>query len=747
MKKQITGIILALCITLTLLPAAARPLSASAPAGQTGMLYFNADDGIMRLIDDWDDFDGWGSWYDREYQKAESGTHYSGAYEWNGGALTAKGYTSAFYANNDFIGTPGSHVKFPSSGYAVRHSTDIDYEPSGIFTYSGNYNYSADDKYVSVVSMERGVGGLSADESEITRAEFTFNAVKALGLPLDGGTAFSDVPADAWYAGAVGTAYESGLVSGIGGGRFDPDREITRQEVMVIIYNMAKIAGFDGKTGSIASFADAAGVSEWALEAAQWNAGSGILPKSGGKLNPAGNITRGESAAMLVEFLRAAGINKSAFLSGGYELKAFDTPHAYKTGCLLDISKTTVGQITLSNLRIIESDETHEAKEGWEWRIVNILCEFNDDNYLEYGALAGNFETDYYSFDLNQFTRPSSDPILVNYYGEEILIELKIEMLQNGAVEAAYLVPAGYDGLMLAFFNSANYIGLHHGADRSVMLSKLIDEDTLFFRLDGSYMLEDLERSHTVDAILEDYPSVRTELLFYDFGSLGDYSITSVFLKNRTYLDFSYENAYWVENEGVYFKKADGSYGMFAFLGDGCFEAYYMPYIDGEEQLYRRTDTEEIFSVSEENGVRKIVTLTDSADDIYLTNWGFDGILETIYETDAESGLMLRVTVYLLNGGERRLLFEENFIYGEDDGFMPEFVTLCKDMTDTRTVRFITPEQEIFTFAVPKGAYIIPATIEAYEYYLDEMFTVPYDEEETQDDAPDELTIYMKRAN
>ena len=45
---------------------------------------------------------------------------------------------------------------------------------------------------------------------------------------------FSDVPTDAWYATAVNTLASLGIVNGIGGGRFAPDRPITRAEFTVI---------------------------------------------------------------------------------------------------------------------------------------------------------------------------------------------------------------------------------------------------------------------------------------------------------------------------------------------------------------------------------------------------------------------------------------------------------------------------------------------------------------------------------
>jgi uncharacterized repeat protein (TIGR02543 family) len=155
-----------------------------------------------------------------------------------------------------------------------------------------------------------GIGNnLFAGERDITRAEFVAIIINALGLPADGdGTVFSDVSANSWYSGVVGKAYECGIVEGIGGNMFAPDRPITRQEAMIIIWRMAKIAGFEGSMGCIGMFSDSTDVSGWALEAARWNAGSGLVAgRGGGILAPKDNITRAETAALVLNLLRKAG--------------------------------------------------------------------------------------------------------------------------------------------------------------------------------------------------------------------------------------------------------------------------------------------------------------------------------------------------------------------------------------------------------------------------------------------------------
>ena len=53
---------------------------------------------------------------------------------------------------------------------------------------------------------------------------------------------FADVDPDAWYAEAVNKAAELGLMEGVGGGLFEPERAITRAEVAAVVVRMADLA-------------------------------------------------------------------------------------------------------------------------------------------------------------------------------------------------------------------------------------------------------------------------------------------------------------------------------------------------------------------------------------------------------------------------------------------------------------------------------------------------------------------------
>jgi len=91
-----------------------------------------------------------------------------------------------------------------------------------------------------------GVGGGNFEpDRDITRAEFSMIVVKALGLmrPGTGKDSFNDVTKDAWYYDAVSIAYEYGIIAGYDDGKFGAMNKITREQAMTIIARAMKITG------------------------------------------------------------------------------------------------------------------------------------------------------------------------------------------------------------------------------------------------------------------------------------------------------------------------------------------------------------------------------------------------------------------------------------------------------------------------------------------------------------------------
>lgn len=156
---------------------------------------------------------------------------------------------------------------------------------------------------------------------------------------------FDDVKPTEWYADAVRCVVEKGLMSGTGTDAFSPDGTTTRGMLMTILARYAgadttggaswyekgmawaQSAGIsDGRApeagitreqlvtmlyryadvpeagGTLDAFTDADTVSAYAVDAMRWAAANGIVNGSHGRLNPQGNATRAQVAAMLMRF-------------------------------------------------------------------------------------------------------------------------------------------------------------------------------------------------------------------------------------------------------------------------------------------------------------------------------------------------------------------------------------------------------------------------------------------------------------
>ncbi|WP_244884056.1 glycerophosphodiester phosphodiesterase family protein [Paenibacillus graminis] len=100
-------------------------------------------------------------------------------------------------------------------------------------------------------------GGRFEPDRAVTRAEFAAMLARALALPAGQGSgkkaAWPDVqPAD-WFAGDVNAAAAAGLISGFGDGTLRPDAKVTRSEQAVMLARALRYIGQDSAAGSAAA--------------------------------------------------------------------------------------------------------------------------------------------------------------------------------------------------------------------------------------------------------------------------------------------------------------------------------------------------------------------------------------------------------------------------------------------------------------------------------------------------------------
>jgi hypothetical protein len=149
---------------------------------------------------------------------------------------------------------------------------------------------------------------LSPDKT-ITRAQIIqvmYNAYLLEGNPATTAeSTFSDVEESAWYADAVAWAQESGIVSGVGGNRFSPDTDLTREQFALMLYQYNKLMGqcaADAAT-DLDSYSDSDQLT-WSNDAMAWAVACGLIEATADEddlliLDPQGACTQAMGASII----------------------------------------------------------------------------------------------------------------------------------------------------------------------------------------------------------------------------------------------------------------------------------------------------------------------------------------------------------------------------------------------------------------------------------------------------------------
>ena len=147
-----------------------------------------------------------------------------------------------------------------------------------------------------------------APNDTLTRAMLVTVLYRNAGDPaVNKSIPFADVDMGSWYANAVVWAKQNGIVNGVTENEFDPDANITREQIAAIMFRYAQYKGMNAVTlEENLHFTDANEISEYAVSAMNWAVGAGLMKgKSATTINPLDNATRAEIAAILQRFIEA----------------------------------------------------------------------------------------------------------------------------------------------------------------------------------------------------------------------------------------------------------------------------------------------------------------------------------------------------------------------------------------------------------------------------------------------------------
>jgi len=161
--------------------------------------------------------------------------------------------------------------------------------------------------YVEFMLKNGYMNGMSTTEfapnGNVTRGQLVTILYRIAGSPDVSGTTnpFKDVESGKWYTDAVIWAAANGIVNGVTADMYAPNNNITREQLATILYR------YDGAKKSginyLSKFADSQTVSAYAVDAMNWAVGTGIMNGSDGKLLPAASASRVQTAAMLSRYV------------------------------------------------------------------------------------------------------------------------------------------------------------------------------------------------------------------------------------------------------------------------------------------------------------------------------------------------------------------------------------------------------------------------------------------------------------
>ena len=234
------------------------------------------------------------------------------------GTTTAAGYCLVSSAEKD--GVRLLAVVFGSSSRAARYNSS-----RNLYQWAFE-NYHPDEDKFPFLDVPKGawyydtvkaayeagiVNGMSATtfgpQQNVTRAQLVTLLYRMVGSPsVHGTTPFQDLT-QSWYQDAVTWAWENNVVYGISATAFSPSTAITRQDLTTILY---RYAGSPKVTGNeLAGFSDAQTISNYARDAVEWAVENGIMNGSNQQIKPRDTATRAEACALLMRFRDYLGKN------------------------------------------------------------------------------------------------------------------------------------------------------------------------------------------------------------------------------------------------------------------------------------------------------------------------------------------------------------------------------------------------------------------------------------------------------
>ena len=178
------------------------------------------------------------------------------------------------------------------------------------FTDLGNYPWA--ESYINALASAGIVNGYNDNTfrpgDNVKRADFIIMLLRAMGVDTTQAASdnFSDVRADKYYYNAVGIAKEMGIASGNNDGTFNPEENITRQDMMILAKRAVEMQTGTTLTGDVSvldQFADKDSISAYAVDSLAAMVENDIVSGTGSNIQPRDNTTRAQAAVIISNVL------------------------------------------------------------------------------------------------------------------------------------------------------------------------------------------------------------------------------------------------------------------------------------------------------------------------------------------------------------------------------------------------------------------------------------------------------------
>ena len=143
----------------------------------------------------------------------------------------------------------------------------------------------------------------SSPEEMLTRGMLITVLYRMAGEPQvkDFRNPYTDIEKDAYFENAVKWGNAKSVVKGTGNNLFSPERTVTREEFVTMLYNYVKP---DYEAADLRQFEDSETISIWAVNGFKWAVKKSIIQgKGNNNLAPNDYITRAESATIIERYL------------------------------------------------------------------------------------------------------------------------------------------------------------------------------------------------------------------------------------------------------------------------------------------------------------------------------------------------------------------------------------------------------------------------------------------------------------